>query len=238
MKIISGVYWDKGKRNKNQDSLLLEQVFTNKGRVLIAAVSDGIGGLSEGETASGFILEKLLENFYHQIVVMIGRGKGKKALKRSLLRCFSETNQVLNQYAESRDFKLGATVSVLLIWKKNYLAAHLGDSRIYLFKEGNKALQMTEDHSDGKNALTKCMGSFVYQSPDFYSGKIKGKSGFLLCSDGFYHCPDRQMLEGLLGTEELNHEKQIEKRLKELAGYDMKRGEQDNISALYILCSR
>lgn len=238
MRIISGIYWDKGMRSKNQDSLFLEQVFTNKGRVLIAAVSDGIGGLEEGETASGFILEKLLENFYHQMVVLIGRGKGKKALKRSLLRCFFETNQMLNQYAGSRDFKLGATVSVLLIWKKNYLAAHLGDSRIYQFKEGNRILQLTKDHSDGKNALTRCMGSFAYQSPDIYSGKIKKKSGFLLCSDGFYHCPDKQMLGELLGTEEVKDEEQIEKRLKELAGYDMKRGEQDNISALYILCSR
>ena len=48
MKIISGVYWDQGEREFNQDSLALQQVMTNRGRVLLAAVSDGIGGLKEG----------------------------------------------------------------------------------------------------------------------------------------------------------------------------------------------
>ena len=95
MKIISGVYWDRGRRSENQDSLVLEQVFTRRGRVLLAAVSDGIGGLDEGETASGFILEKLLESFYHQMVYLIGQGKGGKALERCVLRCFFETSQML-----------------------------------------------------------------------------------------------------------------------------------------------
>lgn len=63
MKIVSEIYWDRGKREKNQDSVLLEQVITVRGRILLAAVCDGIGGLSEGETASGFILEKLPQRF-------------------------------------------------------------------------------------------------------------------------------------------------------------------------------
>ena len=75
MKMISGIYWDRGNRSVNQDSLVLEQVLTSKGRVLFAAVSDGIGGLSEGEVASGFILEKLLTNFYQQLLPLIGRNK-------------------------------------------------------------------------------------------------------------------------------------------------------------------
>ena len=78
MKFISDIYWDKGLRENNQDSLILEQVVTVKGRVLLAAVSDGVGGLLEGEVASGFILEKVHAHFYDEILPLIRRGKSRK----------------------------------------------------------------------------------------------------------------------------------------------------------------
>ena len=77
VKIISGVYWDKGNRKLNQDSITFQQVITGKGRAAMAVVSDGIGGLDEGEIASGFLIEKLVENFYGQIVSLLGREIGR-----------------------------------------------------------------------------------------------------------------------------------------------------------------
>lgn len=236
MKIISGVYWDKGGRNCNQDSLLFEQVYTKRGRVVMAAVSDGIGGLNEGETASGFILEKLLQNFYHQILFLIGKGRGRGALRKSFMRCFFETNRILNQYAKSKDIELGATISVLLICRGRYLIAHLGDSRVYRVDKKGEVRQITRDHSLGRNALTRCMGSYSYQSPDIYEGRMRGNKGFLLCSDGFYRYLTTDMIAALLNPEEIQTEEQIEKRLREIAGYELKQGEQDNMSALYVRC--
>lgn len=55
MKYLSGFYWERGRSKANQDSIVLQQVVTDYGRILLAAVSDGIGGLSEGENASGYI---------------------------------------------------------------------------------------------------------------------------------------------------------------------------------------
>ena len=236
MRLISGVYWDRGRREENQDSLVLEQVYTRRGRVLLAAVSDGIGGLPEGETASGFIVEKLLETFYQQALPLIGRGKGKRALQRCLLRCFFETNQLLNQYAAGKGIRLGATVSVLLIWRREFPVGHLGDSRIYLLSRRQRIRQLTQDHSDGGSGLLKCLGSFPYQRPDFSAGRILRKSGFLLCSDGFFHCLDKGILAEILRVEETGGEEQIGKRLKELAGLGIRQGETDNSTALYIRC--
>lgn len=238
MKIISGIYWDRGKRETNQDSVLVEQVVTVRGRVLLAAVCDGIGGLSEGETASGFILEKLLQNFYEQIVPLFLRRRGKRALKRSLLRCFWRMNKALRAYGESRECRLGSTVSLLLVWQKSYLVAHLGDSRVYKIQGKNKSKKLTEDHSDGKNGLMKCMGSFSYQTPDMLIGKIRRKTGFLLCSDGFFHCLTEKRLAESLNPREITSEEQIERRLYRLSEYDRKQGEGDNISAVYVVCGR
>lgn len=236
MRLVSGVYWDRGRREENQDSLVLEQVYTRGGRVLLAAVSDGIGGLPEGETASGFIVEMLLETFYHQALSLIERGKGKRALERCLLRCFFETNQLLNQYAQGKGIRLGATVSVLLIWSRNYLVAHLGDSRIYRLSRHQRIRQLTQDHSDGGNGLLKCLGSFPYQRPDLSAGRIRGKAGFLLCSDGFFRCLDKSTIAEILRVEETEGEEQIGKRLKELAGLGIRQGETDNSTALYVRC--
>lgn len=238
MKIVSGIYWDKGKRETNQDSLLLEQVVTSRGRVVLAAVSDGIGGLSEGETASGYIMETLLGNFYRQLLPLIGKGRGRRALQRSILRCFSGMNKALNEYGNSRELKLGATVSLLLIWRNHYLTAHLGDSRIYRLTAEGKSRRLTEDHSDGRNGLTRCMGSFPYQIPDISAGRIRRKTGFLLCSDGFYHFLSPVRLREMLGPGEVALEEQIEKRLRQLSEYAIAQGERDNISALYLVCGR
>lgn len=233
MKIRSDVYWDQGRRKNNQDSLALLQVLTNRGRVLLAVVSDGIGGLQEGETASGYITERLIEIFYGELVPLVGRGKGRKALTRSLLRCLYGIRQELNRYAVEREFALGATVSLVFLWKRNYLMLHLGDSRIYLCKDRKQRL-LTTDHSDGRNGLTACLGSFPFKRPDIRWGKIWGKGGFLLCTDGFYRKLDQEML-ALLAPSQVGSDEQIEKRLQAIAGALLKKGERDNLSAVYVM---
>ena len=240
MNVISGAYWDQGLRHVNQDSIILQQVMTTKGRVMMAAVSDGIGGLKEGEVASGYITERLIENFYEQMVPIAGRGKGKEALKRSLLRCLYDSNDKLKKYAHGKDILLGATVSLLFLWGRQYIIMHLGDSRIYqwrsLLGREREVKQLTKDHSDKGGGLLKCIGSFPFQYPDICYGRICGKSGFLLCTDGFYRKVDREGFK-ILVPGEIDSEEQIYKRLKMIAAQSLKRGEKDNISAVYaVVC--
>lgn len=235
MKIISGVYWDRGRRDVNQDSLILQQAMTNRGRVVLAAVSDGIGGLEEGEIASGYITEKLIENFYRQMVSLAGRGKGKRAMERSLLRCFHDINEGLRTYGKGKDIRLGATVSLLFVWKRRYLLFHLGDSRVYLCCR-KKIRLLTNDHSDGGRGVTKCLGSFPFQNPDIRFGRIRAGEGFLLCTDGFYRTMEHEIYQ-VLRPEDITEDEQIERRLRELALAGMKRGEQDNMTAVYFIAA-
>ena len=232
MKMISGMYWEKGGRMSNQDSVLLQQVMTDRGRVLLAAVSDGIGGLQEGEIAGGYILESVLNTFYENFLLLLYKKKRKRFLKKCMLRCFYEINQNINQYAKAKAIRLGATVSLLIIWKRRYMTVHLGDSRIYLCNE--KAVkQLTTDHASTKG-LTKCLGSFGYQEPEIKWGHIRGKKGFLLCTDGFYRRMDYHTLKNVLAPGEITEELQIRRRLRTLGESVLKKGEQDNCSALYI----
>lgn len=232
MKIISGIYWDQGRRETNQDSILLQQVRADCGRILLAVACDGIGGLKQGENASGYVEERLMEVFYRETVPLIQRRKGRKLILRSFLRCLYEVREELNRYAAEREINLGTTMSLLLLWKRQYLILHLGDSRIYHY-QGKRRRQLTKDHSDGGNRLTKCIGSFPYQAPDIRFGRRWGKCAFLLCTDGFYR---KQTETGfsLLSPAEVESTQQVQKRLEEMAKLVLKRGEKDNLSAIYV----
>ncbi len=231
MRVISGVYWDKGGREVNQDSVMVQQAVTRAGRMTLAVVSDGIGGLWEGEVASGYITERLIENFYGQMAALVGRRRGKKAVARSMLRCLYEINGELNAYGKGKDLKLGATMSLLFLWGKRYLIVHIGDSRIYSYHRGKVKL-LTRDHSDGGRGLTRCVGSFPYQAPDILCGRVWGRQGFLLCTDGFYKRLDKEAFR-ILSPGDIDREEQIGRRLREMGDVAHKRGEKDNMSAVY-----
>ena len=91
--------------------------------------------------------------------------------------------------------------------------------------------QLTTDHSGGGHRLLKCIGSFPFQMPDMSTGKVGRKQGFLLCTDGFHN---RQNWGGLFDPSCIAEEEQIERRLRENAISVKKRGEKDNLSAVYI----
>ena len=230
MKFLTGAYWDCGQQLCNQDSITLQQVITCRGRVLMAIVCDGIGGLSKGEVASGYVIERMVACFYRRIVELIGKGKSPNVIQRSLIRCMYSINEEFYRYGQEREEQLGTTMSLLLVWNHRYLICHIGDSRIYRCK-GQKMELLTTDHSGGGHRLLKCIGSFPFQKPEIKLGRVRKKQGFLLCTDGFYRLQNwGEMFEPSSILEEV----QIERRLQENAAYIKKRGERDNLSAIYI----
>ena len=237
MRYISGVYWERGSvANANQDSLVLLQVLTAKGRVLMAAVCDGMGGLAQGDTASGYVTKRLQEWFYESLLRAIRKKKPYWIIRRSLDRLVYHMQEQLSQYSEKENIRLGTTMTVLVIWEKTYLLWHLGDSRAY--RVCNKIICLTKDHVRGRNQLTKCVGSFGYERPDFKLGVLQAGQGILLCSDGFRHCVAELELADVLKPEQIRSEEQIARRLREIGDACMKRGERDNLSAVYVKVGR
>ena len=154
----------------------------------------------------------------------------------------------MRQYAGRERLDMGTTVSVLVLWEDIYLIWHLGDSRIYRIRSRGRfnhesykkcsklglMESMTTDHVQERNKLTICVGSFGYFRPDYQMGTLKRGDAFLLCSDGFYHCVTNQELADILCPDRLLEERQMERRLTEISTACMKRGERDNLSAIYI----
>lgn len=241
----TGVYWERGAAaDINQDSLVLLQVLTAKGRALMAAVCDGMGGLEQGELASGYVTERLQEWFYETLLRAVQKKKPYWVIRRSMDRLVYHVQEEFARYAEKQGgIRLGTTMTVLVLWKKTYLLWHLGDTRAYMIRDrnrrrGKELIQLTCDHVHGANRLTKCVGSFAYERPDFRMGTLHAGQGILLCSDGFRHYVSGGELAEALAPGTIAEEGQIARRLREIGSACMRRGEKDNLSAVYIKAGR
>lgn len=236
MKYQTSVYWNKGAvRKTNQDSVVLLQAMTSQGRVLMAAVCDGMGGMDRGECASGYLTEELITWFYDGLLSVIGKKKPLWVLRRSAERKVFQVQQRLQSYADKRGLEMGTTMSMLVLWEKKYLLWHLGDSRIYRLSAHKKSRisLLTKDHVQDKNKLTKCVGSFGFFQPDFRMGVVGKGEAFLLCSDGFWHEMKMEELCESLAPVSMTEER-CDRRLQEIGEAAMRRGERDNLSAVYI----
>lgn len=237
MEYLTGVYWCRGRvADSNQDALLLQQVLTRRGRVLMAAVCDGMGGVSQGEAAGAYVAERLQEWFYTEFLRMFAGKKRIWVIRRSLDRLVWHMQQQMRRYGRKEELSLGTTMTVLVIWEKGWLLWHLGDSRAYRLRRGHME-QLTTDHAVGAGKLTKCVGSFGDFVPEHRVGVPRAGEGFLLCSDGFRRRMTQQELRDVLAPAQIQEEVQIERRLKEIGEACMRRGERDNLSAVYLkLC--
>jgi protein phosphatase len=111
---------------------------------------------------------------------------------------------------------MGSTASALLISDTRFLIGHVGDSRIYLVRDG-KMRQLTRDHSlvqeqvdagiitaeqarhhPQSNVITCCIGMSSDIDPDIIQGETKVGDVFLLASDGLTGMVEDKRLQQLL----------------------------------------
>jgi protein phosphatase len=141
---------------------------------------------------------------------------------------------------------MGTTVSALLVLSEYAVIAQVGDSRIYRWRRGHRAAQLTEDHtlvawqlreglisefeaqhSPDRHVITRVVGCRDHVRAD--TGVVEAIAGdrFLLCSDGLHGYLRAGELEGLLG---LSPRRAVGACI-ELAN---RRGGGDNITAVVV----
>lgn len=240
-KIVYGYVWEAGNvKQINEDSLLLRTIKTKNGSLLIGCICDGMGGIGNGETASGYVVEQLEKWFLQECLWAVERSKSQIVIKGKVFRFFQKINRKLFEHMKLKAVPLGTTASLLFLFEDRGYIFHIGDSRIYQFcscpllKKTAFIRQLTKDHKKDESTLTRCVGLTPEWKPDFNCFRIrKGSCGFLLCSDGFYRRLEQKQLK-CLSPKLLKDDRHIERRLKEIAERIKKGGEQDNLSALYI----
>ena len=229
---VYGCLYEKGMRESNQDSIALQKILTKKGEVILAALCDGMGGMEEGETASGYVAEKVSCWFYEELPMLLEKHTGRKIIKRSLCRKLFHLHVDLKEYGKKKNIITGTTVSILLIIGNRYMICHLGDSVVYLL---NKRLRrMTNIHGNAASQIHRCIGAGKFYPPDIIYGKVRRHTGFILASDGFDHMLEPSEIYCSLKDRFIKNGDWVEKRLRELARKAVQRGETDNISVIYL----
>jgi protein phosphatase len=114
---------------------------------LLVAVADGMGGHFGGEVASQLCVENLAKETANQLQAP---ANGQPDLSAALQKAIEATHNAVfahaQGYAESR--VMGTTLTAALLHGSRAELAQVGDSRAYLFRDGNLIL-LTQDQTIG-----------------------------------------------------------------------------------------
>lgn len=218
--------WEKGYREKNQDSLAFWHLRKGKNHKVMAVLCDGIGGLEKGEEASSYVVRQLTNWFLSE-----GYKMNLKKQKKMIQQLCFQIHQELVDYGSENIIRLGTTVAVVLMEDKKIIWLYSGDCRIYLLRK-RKVKQLTEEHHDKNGNLNRAVG--VGQWYLFCGGqkKLGKRERILICSDGFYRNLSKEELR-IWNKKEIRNNEQADRMLKQIYQKKISAGEQDNISALY-----
>src|SRR5215470_9103957 len=225
-------------RSGNEDNFAV----TARGNRGLFIVADGMGGHAAGEVASEMAVQTIEQEL-----------DGLKDLDDStgdrLGQALRKANRNIHERTITEVDKqgMGTTASVLLIFDRKYLIGQVGDSRVYLLRDG--ALhQLTKDHSyvqeqvdagfltpeqaryhPYSNVITRCVGASPDVQPDTYKGDVKIGDLFLVASDGLTGMVDDRRLQILLMSR-AEPERKVYSLIQEANG----RGGLDNITAIVV----
>lgn len=199
-------------REHNED---VWAAYPEQGLFLLA---DGMGGHACGEVASKEAVDQLYALF-NQWYTATGLVTSKA--KAFFEKCFLDVNTyIYRQGQRDDDLKgMGTTLCSLFFLKKEAVVAHVGDSRVYRFREGHLE-QLTEDHSlvaelmalgavgsaeadsfPYKHILTRAMGTQPTVEPTLSVVEIEPHDLFLLCSDGLTNYVTPELMTRILKSE-------------------------------------
>jgi protein phosphatase len=214
------------------------EVQLNKG--YLAIVADGMGGHAAGEVASQMATEVVSKTYYQR----------EESPEESLYFALAKANRLIWQAAgrNSRQKGMGTTCTTVVIRATQLYVAHVGDSRAYLYKNG-QLIRLTTDHTyvqrlvnDGvikpteaethpeRNILTRAMGTHNKVEIDVEKPGYLFEEGdrLLLCSDGLYDYLTDDELAAWLNLETLSESAQ------QMIEEAKVRGGHDNITVLLI----
>lgn len=160
-------------RENNEDNFCYwesdnDSQFVEKGR--LAVVADGMGGYEGGQEASRLAVDTIVE-IYAQ--------PGDDEPQALLLKAFASAHERIREQAAANPslYGMGTTCTAAAIVAGHLLFVHVGDSRLYLIRDGEIS-QLTRDHS--------------------YVGRLV-ESGLISRDEAEFH-PQRHILTAALGT--------------------------------------
>jgi protein phosphatase len=240
MKTVS-IYETGCVRKNNEDAFLILSEFS------LYAVADGMGGHNAGEIASELAMEELKKSAPKLASI------DTDSIQQWMLDAITEANRaVFEASLRSEEMEgMGTTLTALVIRGNKAVIGHVGDSRVYLWRDCSLSLlsedhsmvnelvrlgQLTEEkakHHPHKNVLSRALGVERTTTIDCFQLEVQPGDVFLLCTDGFTNVlEDKEIVSEFSGSETW------EEHLEKLKDTVLERGAPDNFTVVCCILER
>ncbi len=217
-----------GPRERNEDfcGVATPQGLDLENKGVVAAVADGIGGHKGGREAAEYTVRGLLADYYAT--------PDTWSVQRSVDAVSGALNRwVIAEAGRNAELAgMATTLSTLVLRGRRYNTSHVGDSRIYLLRDGlfsRLTVDHVWDHPELSNVLSRAIGLDSRLLLDHGDGELLPNDRFLLVSDGVWGAlPDALLAEVLLDHPE------PQAAAAALTSLALAQGGQDNASAVVL----
>ncbi len=233
-------------RANNEDKIGEDQ------EIGLVVLADGMGGYKGGEVASRIAVNTILEELRTEIPNLIpgeideqtGYTKESLAARKSIVKANESIFTVSTSEPQYRG--MGTTLVMGIFYDNQITIAHVGDSRMYRYRDGNFQ-QVTVDHtllqelvdrgfytqeeansSLNKNLVTRALGIEGSIAVDIKEDLAMPDDIYLLCSDGLTDMVDDQEIHATVTAFKDNLDELADK----LIAIANENGGRDNVSVL------
>ena len=200
-------------RSSNEDSYGYDQ------RLGVYVVCDGMGGHAAGEIASRIAVDSVLAYFRDKEPMAADASLIDAPIGAQLLAdAVNKANESILQYADQNEATagMGTTLVAARFCDGRFTIAHIGDSRIYLLRDG-ELVQLTEDHSfvmeqvrrgvltlqeakqsAAQHIITRALGTGDDSPPDLAEFPAQEGDVLLLTTDGILRHVEDQEIKAIM----------------------------------------
>ena len=252
MDFITNIYTDIGIRKKtNQDSSSVMIANTLHGKVCMAIICDGMGGLEKGELASAHIIKSFKQWFCSDFPSIIN-GAEFDNIKYQWNEIVQKENEHIAKYGSDIGVAMGTTLTVSLFVNEKIYIMHVGDTRFYEITDDELFIH-TEDQTlvareirrgnmtpeeaavdPRRNVLLQCIGASRVVEPQYVELEAHPGNMYMLCSDGFRHKISEDEIIIAFRPSANADKAALNNHSVELVELNKKRKESDNITVLLV----
>lgn len=238
-------------KSTNQDSYSVRVFNTKQGKVVLAVLCDGMGGLSKGEVASSSLVNAFCKWADSRLPILCEKEISDSDIRADWINITTAYNEKFKSYAASCGTNMGTTVTAMLITEKRYYIINVGDSRAYeiadnvavLTKDQTVVAREVElghltpqeaERDSRRSILLQCIGASEEVYPDLFFGNTRKDAVYMLCSDGFRHEITEEEIFQYLNPNVMVDADGMKRNMNALIELNKQRQERDNISVVSV----
>lgn len=231
-------------RTNNEDAFVLQEVWD--GTHLLAVVVDGVGGYCAGEVAADLACKCISEH-------IVGTRESINSAEVLQAAVIYANNTIISQQRNPMLSRMSCVLTAILIDTQRGImnVVHVGDTRLYMHKDGKLIKRLTSDHSlvgsleetgqiteeqamahPRRNIITRCIGERLLQFGTNYlqchTLQLEPCT-LLLCSDGLY-----DMITSTQSSAIIDQAIPVQNRTQQLINTALDAGGKDNVTVCLI----